>query len=127
MPRPLPLCAAALLLAACSSSQHKGAELRPDIAGSKVTVPVELTEYKIRMPDSIPEGDVTFTVRNIGSHTHTIQVAGPGVTAKLPEALKPGQTGELIAHLAPGTYRVTCPIDSHTALGMRRTLTVTAR
>ena len=44
-------------------------------------VQVLLDEYKIHMPTTIPAGDVTFNVKNTGSHKHSIEISGQGVDA----------------------------------------------
>ena len=128
--RLFPLATVALLLLAavgCASSQPAKTPMRATTSPSGVAgvlVPVELDEYAIRMPSRIPRGDVTFDVKNVGHHTHTLALHGNGVDASLPEHLGAGEAGTLAVHLEPGKYKVTCPIGPHALLGMKRTLTV---
>lgn len=116
----------ASILASCASSQGKIGDTKFIRTPEGVTVDVVLKEYEIDMPDSIPAGLVIFKVRNIGSHEHTLRIEGTGVDKKIEPNLKTGESGELQVTLAPGKYRITCPVGPHVALGMRRTLTVTA-
>jgi plastocyanin len=122
--RTITAAAACALLAACSSSQHAGAGMTATQADGKVTVPVELDDYVIRMPDHIPPGDVTFNVKNTGKHVHNIRITGSGVDAALPRNLEAGEEMPLTLHMNPGTYHVTCPVGPHAAMGMRMDLTV---
>jgi uncharacterized cupredoxin-like copper-binding protein len=116
---------ASLLLVGCASSKPAH-DLRVTRSSSgAVTVPVELDDYVIRMPDPVPSGEVTFDVKNVGHHAHTIRLRGPGdVDARLEPDLKPGEQGTLTTRLDPGTYKVTCPVGPHAMLGMKRDLTV---
>jgi uncharacterized cupredoxin-like copper-binding protein len=123
---------ACFLLAGCAKSQHAGDEAQatpspspsPSASEARRTVPVELDDYVIRMPATLPPGDVTLTVKNVGKHAHNIKLHGPGVDAALPKNLGGGESGTLDVHLQPGTYRVTCPVGPHAMMGMRMDLTV---
>jgi len=116
---------ASVLSFGCASSRS-GDQMQAttSLSSSRVTVPVELDDYVIRMPATIPPGDVTFAVKNVGDHSHNVRVRGQNVDAALPKNLKGGESGTLEAHLEPGTYRVTCPVGPHAMMGMRTTLTV---
>ena len=123
-PRTLLVSLASCLLIGCASSKPTH-ELRVIRSPSgAVAVPVELDDYAIRMPDPIPSGAVTFDVKNLGDHTHTIRVTGNGVDERLAPNLKSGAHGALAMHLAPGAYKVTCPVGPHAMMGMSRKLTV---
>ena len=123
---------ACLLAVGCSSSRPAGGQTQATTApssgsgssSSRQTVPVELDDYVIRMPDTLPAGDVTFDVKNVGKHAHNIRLRGPGVDAALPNNLRGGESSALDVHLNPGTYHVTCPVGPHAMMGMRTTLTV---
>ena len=108
----------------CKSSQHAGSKMAATATSGGANVPVELDDYVIRMPETIPPGDIVFQVRNVGKHTHNIKITGNGIDAQLPANLKPGDAADLRIHLGPGTYHVTCPVGPHAALGMRLDLTV---
>jgi plastocyanin len=128
MPRKLPILflslLAALSTAGCKSSQHAGSHLTATPTSSGATVPVELDDYVIRMPETIPPGDIVLQIRNTGKHVHNIKIAGHGVDVQLPENLKAGESAELRVTLVPGVYHVTCPVGPHATLGMRMDLTV---
>jgi uncharacterized cupredoxin-like copper-binding protein len=113
-----------LLAAACSSSQHATGNTTFTRTEKGVNVQVLLDEYKIHMPTTIPPGNVTFNVKNTGSHRHTIEISGQGVDARLSPDLEAGQSGDLRVTLAPGKYKVWCPVGPHESLGMRLELTV---
>jgi uncharacterized cupredoxin-like copper-binding protein len=118
------LLSTSLLLAACSSSQKATGNTTVTRTAAGTNVQVLLDEYKIHMPTTIPPGDVTFNIKNTGSHSHNIEINGQGVDAKLAHDLEPGQTADLHVKLAPGKYKVWCPVGPHANLGMRLELTV---
>lgn len=113
-----------LFLSACKSSQGAGAHLSAVRTATGVEVPVELDDYVIRMPETIPPGNVVLHIRNVGKHVHNIEIHGNGVDAKLPHNLPPGESADLRITLAPGAYHVTCPVGPHEMLGMRLDITV---
>jgi len=111
--------------ASCASSQGKIGTTHVIRTNEDTVVEVNLKEYEIDMPDSIPAGPVTFKVTNIGHHDHTFRIEGKGIDQKIDPNLKEGQTKDLHVTLTAGQYRITCPVGPHVAMGMRRTLTVT--
>ena len=115
---------ALLVLAGCKSSQHAGANLSATKTAAGATVPVEPDDYVIRMPETVPPGEIVLQIHNVGKHDHNIKISDPGVEAQVAHNLKPGETAELRVTLAPGVYHVTCPVGPHAALGMRMELTV---
>jgi len=95
--------------------------------GGSATAPaidVQLTEYEIRMPDSLPAGRVNFKIANGGKQSHNFVIEGPGVSQKLDSNLSRGDTGEMTFDLPAGSYTVYCPVDGHRGRGMQRTITV---
>ena len=109
----------------CKSSQEAGKGMQAEIVDGRIVVPVELDDYVIRMPTTIPPGTIDFNVKNVGTHVHNVKIVGDGVNSSLAENLQAGQSAVLTLPLNPGVYRVTCPIGPHAALGMRLDLTVT--
>jgi hypothetical protein len=85
---------------------------------------VELSEYAIRMPTSIPPGKHSFRVMNAGTEKHNFEIEGNGVEVKLPFDLTRGDMKTIDVSLKPGTYEVYCPVDDHKGKGMKTTLTV---
>jgi plastocyanin len=96
-------------------------------AGGAATAPVidvQLTEYEIRMPDSLAAGPQQFRIANGGKLTHNFVIEGPGISQKLASDLPRGDTVELTMNLPAGSYTVYCPIDGHRGKGMQRTVVV---
>lgn len=112
------------VLCGCASSQHATSDTKVTPVAGGALVEVRLDDYVIHMPTTVPAGELTFQVRNVGSHRHTVAIEGGGVEAHLKPDLNQGESGELKVKLAPGTYRVWCPVGPHAAMGMRLSLTV---
>jgi uncharacterized cupredoxin-like copper-binding protein len=90
--------------------------------GNKVNV--TMSEYKFEMPASVKAGKTEFVVKNAGKRVHTFAIKGNGIDQKISPNPKPGETATLMVDLKPGTYAISCPVDFHTAKGMKMTLTV---
>jgi uncharacterized cupredoxin-like copper-binding protein len=88
------------------------------------TVDVQLTEYEIRMPDSLAAGPQRFRIINSGKETHNFVIEDAGVSQKLASDLTRGDTAELMVNLPAGSYTVYCPVDGHRGKGMQRTIVV---
>ncbi len=89
-------------------------------------VSVTLSEWKVELSErAIPAGAVTFTVANVGSIPHALEVEGQGIEQET-AVIQPGSTATLTLTLKPGTYEVYCPVgnDSHKKLGMETELKV---
>jgi uncharacterized cupredoxin-like copper-binding protein len=93
-------------------------------AASAPTVDVQLTEYEIRMPDSLTAGPQHFRITNGGKQTHNFVIEGGGISQKLASDLTRGDSTELTLNLPAGSYTVYCPVDGHRGKGMQRTVTV---
>ena len=81
---------------------------------------VRLTEWKVELSsESVPAGEVTFSVTNAGSIPHAFEVEGHGLEKETP-LIQPGQTATLTLTLKAGRYEAYCPVgqDSHKHLGM---------
>ena len=87
-------------------------------------VDVHLKEYEISMPTSLKPGAHLFRVTNDGAEPHGLTVSGNGQDLSLPTNAQPGETQALPVDLAPGTYRVFCPVDGHADRGMALDITV---
>ncbi len=85
---------------------------------------VDLSEYKISMPDTLKAGPQSFLVVNGGTMNHSLAIDGNGVSATLSQPLPRGDTGTLTVDLKAGTYTFYCPVDSHKGRGMSHTVTV---
>jgi uncharacterized cupredoxin-like copper-binding protein len=97
---------------------------RVDGTATSPTVDVQLTEYEIRIPDSLAAGPQRFRVINSGKQTHNFVIEGAGISQKLASDLTRGDTAELMVNLPAGQYSVYCPVDGHRGKGMQRTIVV---
>jgi plastocyanin len=70
---------------------------------------------------------VRFTLRNDGSLAHDLHVQEGGGDKGGTPIFGPGKTESGQATLGPGTYEFICTVGDHAALGMKGTLTVTAK
>jgi len=119
--------ATAAVLAACGGST-------PPSSGPAASLPagtyaVEAKDYAFT-PSSltIPAGDVTFRVNNVGTQEHEFEIFKGETVVDEIEGLVPGLTLELkvsAADLPPGEYTFKCLLNGHDKLGMTGTLTVT--
>lgn len=89
------------------------------------SIEVDLDEYGISMPDTIPAGRTEFLVSNDGGEEHNFEIEGQGIEQEFAQHLKPGETQTMLVDLTPGTYEIYCPVEDHADRGMRMTLTVT--
>jgi len=96
-------------------------------AAAPGSVDVHLSEYVVQMPETLPAGPTTFVLHNDGVKNHAFKVEGPGIEGAQSTIVEPRKTTELQVTLQPGEYKVYCPIGSHSAKGMNKKLTVTAK
>jgi uncharacterized cupredoxin-like copper-binding protein len=88
------------------------------------TVEVQLTEYAINMPATLPRGMQTLRIINSGKENHSFAITGNGIAQQLSQPLTRGDTSQMAVNLAPGSYTVYCPEDGHRGKGMQRTISV---
>jgi len=91
---------------------------------SSPTVEVQLTEYGINLPDTLPQGRTALHIINSGNENHSFAMTGNGVAMQLSQQLTRGDMANLVVDLKPGSYTVYCPVDGHRGKGMERTITV---
>ncbi len=109
---------------------------------SSQTVPVILEEWRIRVPEHVPAGIVTFEVHNAGLIPHelsvfrtdlgadAIPVVGGRADVSVPEAtassgeLPPGGLATLVLDLEPGHYVLLSNLPAQYEAGMRTSITV---
>src|SRR5690606_41015740 len=103
------------------------AELPPD-DGDLHAIEATLDEWSVELShDTVPAGVVAFEIRNAGTVVHQFEVEGNGEEWATGD-LAPGGDVTMSVSLAPGEYRVYCPIEaggtSHAERGMVATLHV---
>lgn len=102
----------------------EGVEINP----AADTVKVILSEWKIEMPSSLTEGDYFFAVTNNGTTGHNFKIVGEGIDKEFDSNLKAGETRIMEnVKLAPGKYKVYCPVNNHESKGMRLDLNINAK
>ena len=110
-----------LLVAACGGGGGQQGGTPPPPGGAS-TVSVTGTEFKFDPKAMTAKaGQVTFQIKNSGSVEHNFIVEGTNIKV---EGVQPGQTKDVSATLATGTYKVLCTIPGHQEAGMTGTLTV---
>lgn len=101
-----------VVLAGCAPAATEVDDNRSE-TGEKV-IEVELVSYEIHMPETLQAGTISFhVVNNSEDDEHSMKVEGQGIEEELEPHLQPGEEGTLTVDLAPGTYRVYCPVDDH--------------
>ncbi len=70
-----------------------------------------------------PAGKVTIVLTNDSSISHDVAIKGNGVD-EASDLVDNGDTAQVSAQLAPGTYTFYCTVPGHEAAGMKGTLTV---
>ncbi|MBI4213558.1 MAG: cupredoxin domain-containing protein [Chloroflexi bacterium] len=68
-------------------------------------------------------GPTTFVLKNEGRYTHDFRIQGGGADETAPK-VGAGRTGEWTVTLAPGEYRISCPISNHDERGMEGKMVV---
>jgi plastocyanin len=139
MARPLPaLLLTAVLLAGCSSGGDKknneGVKSKDTVTvGHNQPIAFGASEYKFEPKDVIVNSGTTkptvvrFVMRNNGSLPHDLHIQKDGKYVGGTPIFGPGKTEAGQATLAPGNYEFLCTVGDHAALGMKGTLTVTAK
>ncbi len=92
------------------------------VPGPATTVNVNMIDYAFQMSaTTIPQGTVTFVIKNSGNEIHNFDLQGKHVGA----LLGANGTETWTVGLAAGTYQIICDVPFHVDRGMTATLTVT--
>jgi uncharacterized cupredoxin-like copper-binding protein len=94
--------------------------------GAGGSVDLTATDFKFNPSDpSVKSGNVTFTLKNDGQTTHSLEIEDVnGEDQELEGDVSPGQSGTLKVNLPPGKYEFYCPVDNHKEMGMEGEITV---
>jgi len=92
------------------------------VTGPPTTITVNMDEYHFGMSQStVPQGNVTFVIHNVGQQTHNFDLQGKHLGA----FLDPGQSETWTVNLGARTYHYVCDVPYHAASGMEGDLVVT--
>lgn len=94
--------------------------------GAGGTVTLTATDFKFNPLDpTVKSGDVTFTMKNDGQTTHSLEIEDVnGQDQELEGDISPGQSGTLKVNLPPGKYEFYCPVGNHKEMGMEGEISV---
>lgn len=135
------LAAASLLVVttACGGGEGAGSDRAADTAATPApagaepaspermrgdTVVVEMDEYVIDAPDTLPAGRLVLEVRNMGFEEHNLEVHRDSLLFESGRPLNPRETRIMEVVLDPGPHRLVCTVSGHEGRGMIRALTV---
>jgi uncharacterized cupredoxin-like copper-binding protein len=119
--------AAMALVAAGCGVQKPPAPTGPQPApGSGTKVTATLTDFHVELSQqSFSAGTYTFSVKNAGKVTHSLEIQRDGQADYRSDNIQPGNTDQLTVVLEKGTYDVYCPVGNHRSQGMSMELEVT--
>ena len=94
--------------------------------GAGGSVNLTATDFKFNPSDpTVKSGDVSFTMKNDGQTTHSLEIEDVnGQDKELEGDVSPGQSGTLKVNLPPGKYEFYCPVGNHKEMGMEGEITV---
>jgi uncharacterized cupredoxin-like copper-binding protein len=92
------------------------------VGTAQTTVTVNMVDYAFQLSQStIPSGQVTFVIHNVGNEVHNFAILGNKAGAQI----GPGATETWTVSLPPGTYNYDCDVPFHAERGMTGQFTVT--
>jgi plastocyanin len=92
------------------------------VGTAKTTVTVNMVDYAFQLSQStIPSGQITFVIHNIGNEVHNFAILGNKAGAQI----APGTSETWTVSLPPGTYNYQCDVPFHVDKGMVGQFTVT--
>lgn len=110
--------------ATTTDAPRSGSVITTTPSGAPTSVEVTISEFEVRMPTILKPGPHLFNVTNVGTEEHGLTVEGNASSVALQANVQPGQKGSLPVDLAPGTYKVFCPVNGHADRGMSVEITV---
>ena len=106
----------------CGARLPTSAPVKPQPPPRLVTI--TLTEYAIKMPQTLPPGLTRFEVTNAGNLAHYLEIERRGTQVMFGLNLLPGNTKTVEVILEPGQYRASGPFNRDETQGMALVLTV---
>lgn len=92
------------------------------VGTAQTTVTVNMVDYAFQLSQSsIPSGQVTFVIHNIGNQVHNFNIVGVKAGAQI----APGTSETWTVGLPAGTYNYQCDVPFHVDQGMVGQMTVT--
>jgi uncharacterized cupredoxin-like copper-binding protein len=92
------------------------------VTGPSTTVTVNMSEYRFDLSQTtVPQGNVTFVIKNVGQQAHNFDLQGKHLGA----FLDPGQSETWTVNLSARTYHYVCDVPYHAASGMEGDFVVT--
>ena len=93
-----------------------------EITGPESTVNVDMFEYRFDPARiTVPQGTITFVIRNRGQEPHNFNITG----TKAGAILQPGGTETWTVKMAARTYETVCDVPFHAGNGMVGSVVVT--
>jgi len=92
------------------------------VTGPSTTITVNMDEYRFGLSQTtVPQGNVTFVIHNVGQQTHNFDLQGKRIGG----FLDPGQSETWTVNIAARTWHYVCDVPYHAASGMEGDLVVT--
>jgi nitrite reductase (NO-forming) len=92
------------------------------VGNAQTTVTVNMLDYSFQLSQSsVPSGQVTFLIHNVGNQVHNFDILG----VKSGAQIAPGTSETWTVGLPAGTYNYQCDVPFHVDMGMVGQLTVT--
>lgn len=89
------------------------------------TLVVELGDFYIEIPDTLPAGELHVVARNRGVEDHNLEIIRDSeLLWEFDQVIGPGRTQQAVLDLEPGEYRVVCTVSGHDGRGMTTRVTV---
>jgi uncharacterized cupredoxin-like copper-binding protein len=110
--------ALALVAGGCDTNSPSPPSGPVPVPGSGTKVTATLTDFHIELSQqSFNAGTYTFTVKNAGQVTHSLEIQRDAEDTRS-DNIRPGGTDQITVALTAGTYEVFCPVGNHRSQGM---------
>ncbi len=112
------IAACSLAIAGCGTAATTTLSGAASAAGGHA-LSARLTEFHLQPARVVaPAGALRIIVRNDGALVQRLAISHQGVLLAQTPTIEPGQSATLsLARLAPGSYRLFCPLNNYDVLG----------